>query len=553
MTAGREDGPGALGARSTSAAQQAGAGAPTSTAGDVEVHPSGGELHHRSSAAAATAAAAAATTSELHARPASSELHQRPAGATAAAADAATDAAEQGIAPAAAALANGNGSASGKKLGGGSEAASEEEAPVVAATYGQIAKHFAVLGWTAFGGPAAHIAMFQKLFVDRLRWCTYVVFTELLMLGQCIPGAPPLGAAQRSAAPGSSCDWGARWQARRQHAAGPGTRRCSAAGVWPAGGAASSPRGPWLAPAAARTAPLLHCRPTHRWPTRVARRCPLVAARPLPSPALPAGPTSTQMGFAIGVLKKGLSGGLLSGVLFQVRPALRPLLCCCCCCCRSGGLARCLLHHAPLVPRCRSPCAPPPHTRCLPAAGPRRRDPGRSGLGGVKGTGRVHARLAQQRRRRAGGRRRRAHRQRRAGPRAQHLQGPHAAGSGWGAARGGPGPATLRGRHSRSARAARHSVPLFAWPAGTLPCHCSHQPAGAVHAGGCGGLLLAQALDLPRAHPHRRRRDDRGQAARRHPGGCCCQWMPAAQRALRRQGAPAWWQARRAAARARST
>lgn len=32
-----------------------------------------------------------------------------------------------------------------------------------------------------------------------------------------------------------------------------------------------------------------------------------------------AGPTSTQMGFALGVLKKGLSGGLLSGALFQVR------------------------------------------------------------------------------------------------------------------------------------------------------------------------------------------------------------------------------------------
>lgn len=30
--------------------------------------------------------------------------------------------------------------------------------------------------------------MFQKLFVDKLRWCTYVVFTELLMLGQCMPG-----------------------------------------------------------------------------------------------------------------------------------------------------------------------------------------------------------------------------------------------------------------------------------------------------------------------------------------------------------------------------
>jgi chromate transporter len=52
--------------------------------------------------------------------------------------------------------------------------------------------------------------------VDKLRWCTYVVFTELLMLGQCIPG-----------------------------------------------------------------------------------------------------PTSTQMGFALGVLKKGLPGGLASGVLFQ--------------------------------------------------------------------------------------------------------------------------------------------------------------------------------------------------------------------------------------------
>lgn len=27
-----------------------------------------------------------------------------------------------------------------------------------------------------------------QLFVDKLRWCTYVVFTELLMLGQCMPG-----------------------------------------------------------------------------------------------------------------------------------------------------------------------------------------------------------------------------------------------------------------------------------------------------------------------------------------------------------------------------
>jgi chromate transporter len=97
----------------------------------------------------------------------------------------------------------------------GSDSAGDE--PVVqSATYREIAWYFGILGWTAFGGPAAHIAMFQKLFVDKLRWCTYVVFTELLMLGQCMPG-----------------------------------------------------------------------------------------------------PTSTQMGFALGVLKKGLSGGLLSGALFQ--------------------------------------------------------------------------------------------------------------------------------------------------------------------------------------------------------------------------------------------
>ncbi|KAG7668186.1 hypothetical protein NADE_008667 [Nannochloris sp. 'desiccata'] len=87
---------------------------------------------------------------------------------------------------------------------------------VLEATWKELIRYWFVLGWTAFGGPAAHVAMFQKLFVDKLRWCTYLVFTELLMLGQCIPG-----------------------------------------------------------------------------------------------------PTSTQMGFALGVLKKGLSGGLVSGILFQ--------------------------------------------------------------------------------------------------------------------------------------------------------------------------------------------------------------------------------------------
>lgn len=51
-----------------------------------------------------------------------------------------------------------------------------------------------------------------QYFVDRLRWCTYVVFTELLMLGQCIPGGWPSAAL---------------WQLRRRPlAAAAGAGRC---------------------------------------------------------------------------------------------------------------------------------------------------------------------------------------------------------------------------------------------------------------------------------------------------------------------------------------
>ena len=44
------------------------------------------------------------------------------------------------------------------------------------------------MGWTAFGGPAAHIGIFQKEFVDAKKWMSNVVFNELLSLGQCMPG-----------------------------------------------------------------------------------------------------------------------------------------------------------------------------------------------------------------------------------------------------------------------------------------------------------------------------------------------------------------------------
>eukprot|EP00240_Pyramimonas_obovata_P001353 CAMPEP_0118932580 /NCGR_PEP_ID=MMETSP1169-20130426/10506_1 /TAXON_ID=36882 /ORGANISM="Pyramimonas obovata, Strain CCMP722" /LENGTH=429 /DNA_ID=CAMNT_0006875259 /DNA_START=139 /DNA_END=1428 /DNA_ORIENTATION=- len=52
----------------------------------------------------------------------------------------------------------------------------------------QIFKNFALLGWIAFGGPAAHIGVFEKTFVEKQRWLSASVFAELLALGQCLPG-----------------------------------------------------------------------------------------------------------------------------------------------------------------------------------------------------------------------------------------------------------------------------------------------------------------------------------------------------------------------------
>ena len=58
------------------------------------------------------------------------------------------------------------GASSSDKAGDASDgagaAAGEEEPLVRPASYKEIAKYFGILGWTAFGGPAAHVAMFQK-------------------------------------------------------------------------------------------------------------------------------------------------------------------------------------------------------------------------------------------------------------------------------------------------------------------------------------------------------------------------------------------------------
>jgi len=65
-----------------------------------------------------------------------------------------------------------------------------ETAPKVYAQvgFGEIFKEFVLLGWTAFGGPQAHIAVFQKVFIEKLNWMSSSLFMELFALGQCLPG-----------------------------------------------------------------------------------------------------------------------------------------------------------------------------------------------------------------------------------------------------------------------------------------------------------------------------------------------------------------------------
>ncbi|GAB5385175.1 MAG: chromate efflux transporter [Aliiglaciecola sp.] len=47
---------------------------------------------------------------------------------------------------------------------------------------------FFLLGLTSFGGPAAHIGYFQKIFVEKLKWIDAQRFAQLTALSQFLPG-----------------------------------------------------------------------------------------------------------------------------------------------------------------------------------------------------------------------------------------------------------------------------------------------------------------------------------------------------------------------------
>src|SRR5687767_1760458 len=64
--------------------------------------------------------------------------------------------------------------------------AQEREPP--RASLGEIALLFLRLGVTAFGGPAAHIAMMEAEVVRRRRWTTSERFLDLVGATNLIPG-----------------------------------------------------------------------------------------------------------------------------------------------------------------------------------------------------------------------------------------------------------------------------------------------------------------------------------------------------------------------------
>lgn len=76
----------------------------------------------------------------------------------------------------------------------------------------EVLQAFLVLGFTAFGGPNAHLGFFQREFVERRRWIDAASYAELVALCQFLPGpaSSQVGIAlgtYRAGVPGGLAAW----------------------------------------------------------------------------------------------------------------------------------------------------------------------------------------------------------------------------------------------------------------------------------------------------------------------------------------------------------
>ena len=149
----------------------------------------------------------------------------------------------------------------------------EEQAEYTDVTYTQLVRQFMLMGWTAFGGPSAHIALFET--VRPISPCAQHTLGQLLL---------------------------------QDHLSPKSARQCFAhiitASILLAHSHSYSKRAQYCA-----------CVQTFVQQARWMSEMVFLELFALSS-CLP-GPTSTQVSFALGAVKRGISGGLLGGVLFQ--------------------------------------------------------------------------------------------------------------------------------------------------------------------------------------------------------------------------------------------
>jgi chromate transporter len=71
---------------------------------------------------------------------------------------------------------------------GGDRASGAEDGPAGRQPVSAVFRAFLVLGFTAFGGPVAHLGYFREAFVERRRWLDERAYADLVALCQFLPG-----------------------------------------------------------------------------------------------------------------------------------------------------------------------------------------------------------------------------------------------------------------------------------------------------------------------------------------------------------------------------